>query len=67
MVQEHVGRQYRLSREMKSFVVEEMDRLFFACRYEGSNEGFVIEKDAFHRQVQRGRIVSGLMDTALAI
>ncbi|CEH27740.1 Uncharacterized protein BN1090_A2_00156 [Aneurinibacillus migulanus] len=67
MIQKHVGRQYHLAREKKPFMVEEMDRLFFACRYEGSNEGFVIEKDAFHRQVQRGCIVASPFESALAI
>jgi hypothetical protein len=67
VVQQHVGRQYHLTREKKPFTVEEMDRLFFACRYEGSNEGFVIEKDAFHRQVQRGRIVISPFESALAM
>jgi hypothetical protein len=66
MVQ-HVGRQYYMAREKKPFMVEEMDRLFFACRYEGSNEGFVIEKDAFQRQVQRGRIVVSPLESALAV
>ncbi|WP_047150439.1 hypothetical protein [Aneurinibacillus tyrosinisolvens] len=64
---QHVGRQFRLSREMKPFIVEDVDHLFFACRYEGSNEGFVIEKDAFHRQVQRGRIVAGPAQPAIAM
>jgi hypothetical protein len=67
MVQQYVGRQYQLSREKKPFMVEEMDRLFFACRYSGSNEGFVIEKDVFHRQVQRGRIVTSPLESAIAM
>ncbi|HBI04446.1 MAG TPA: hypothetical protein DDY49_10520 [Paenibacillaceae bacterium] len=58
---------YRLTRETNSFRVEDADRLFFACRYEGSNEGFVIEKDVFFRQIQRGHIVKEDVISSLAI
>lgn len=58
---------YRLSRENTPFKVENADRLFFACRYEGSNEGFVIEKDVFVRQIQRGHILKADSYTSVAI
>ncbi|WP_027416942.1 hypothetical protein [Aneurinibacillus terranovensis] len=66
-MKQYIGSSYRLSREQKSFRVEEADHHFFACRYEESNEGFVIEKDAFHRQLQRGRIISSLDIDSVAI
>lgn len=48
---------YRLSRETELFKVEDVDRLFFACRYEGTNTGFVMEKEVFLRNIARGSIV----------
>ncbi|WCK53974.1 hypothetical protein PP175_22055 [Aneurinibacillus sp. Ricciae_BoGa-3] len=66
-MKQYVGNQYRISREMKAFRVEEADRLFFACRYEGSNEGFVIERDVFHRQMNRGRIVPSMNADSVTI
>jgi hypothetical protein len=66
-MKQFVGNQYCMSREMKAFRVEDADRLFFACRFEGSNEGFVIEKDAFCRQMNRGRILPSVDAGSVAI
>jgi hypothetical protein len=58
---------YRLVRERSRFRVEDVDRLFFACRYEGTNEGFIIEKDVFFRQIARGHIIKEDPISSIAI
>ncbi|MEW9669263.1 hypothetical protein [Ammoniphilus sp. 3BR4] len=49
-------RQFRWSYESEAFVISEADQHYYACRYLDSTMGFVIDKDAFDRQLKKGRI-----------
>ncbi|RXT05699.1 hypothetical protein [Ammoniphilus sp. CFH 90114] len=50
------GRQYRWSYESEAFIISDVDPHYYACKYLDSTLGFVIDKDAFQRQLEKGRI-----------
>ncbi len=51
-----MDQQFRWNYEIEPFIVEEADQNFYTCKYMDSTLGFVMDKDAFERQLRKGRI-----------
>lgn len=66
-MQQYVGRTFCFCNDQQKFEVEEADRFFFICRYCGTEEGFVMEKEVFDRQFQKGRIQEQMMSQSVAV
>ncbi|MBO8172300.1 MAG: hypothetical protein H0Z33_10455 [Bacillaceae bacterium] len=64
-MQHYIGETYCFCDEREHFQVEEADRLFFICRFKGTQEGFVMEKEVFDRQFRKGRIVKQMASVAV--
>lgn len=50
------GTHYQMIGDMVPFTISDVDVNFYACRYVGDKMGFVIDKDAFYRQLEKGKI-----------
>ena len=49
---------YKWENEGQLFVVSDVDKNFFLCRYLDSRLGFVIDKQVFHNHLTKGKIQS---------
>ncbi|MCF6095009.1 hypothetical protein L1765_13665 [Microaerobacter geothermalis] len=47
---------YVYENEKKPFVVTDIDRWYFACKYLNSDMGFILDKEHFIRKLQKGKI-----------